>query len=158
MKIKIAKRGRRNEMHCVRTDGSYEVADLGPELPYHDLAHFVVERHWNLRQGFYGNIAGGYTFAQLSDKDVIKQLGVQSVQAEVLARALGSLFTGACTTEQFAQLVNTELDQWHVPPVPVSPAMIQGAAAEFATLVSRFKARADGERIELQFELAPLPP
>jgi hypothetical protein len=156
MNIKISKRGRRNEMHCVRLDGSYEVADLGPGLPHHDLAHFVVERQWNLRQGFYGNIADGYTFAQLSDKEVIKRLGSQSAQAEVLARALGSLFTGACTEEQFAPLVNTELEQWQVPVVPVNPATVRSAAAEFASLVARFEALRQGESLELRFELAPL--
>jgi hypothetical protein len=144
-------------MRCVRPDGSCELANLGPGLPHHDLAHFVVERRWQLRDGFFGNIAGGYSFAQLSDKDVIKKLGAQSAQAEVLARALGSLYTGACTAEQFAELVNTELDQWHWPIVPVSFAMVQGAAAEFGELLARFKTLGDGESLELQFELSPLP-
>jgi hypothetical protein len=156
MNIKISKRGRRNEMRCVRMDGSYEVADLGPGLPHHDLAHFVVERRWNLRQGFYGNIADGHTFAQLSDKEVIKRLGAQSAQAEVLSRALGSLFTGACTEEQFAPLVNTELEQWQLPLVPVNPAMVGSAATEFASVIARFNALHDGESLELQFELLPL--
>ena len=144
-------------MRCVRPDGSCELANLGPGLPHHDLAHFVVERRWQLRDGFFGNIAGGYGFAQLSDKDVIKKLGAQSAQAEVLARALGSLYTGACTAEQFAELVNTELEQWHWPIVPVSPAMVEGAAAEFGELLARFKTLGDGESLELQFELSPLP-
>ena len=51
MRIEIAKRGRRNELRCVRSDGSCEVASLGPGLPHHDLAHFVVESRWNLRAG-----------------------------------------------------------------------------------------------------------
>jgi hypothetical protein len=62
----------------VQSDKSCEIASLGPGLPHHDLAHFVVERRWNLRAGFFRNIAGGYSFAQLSDKDVIKKLGAQS--------------------------------------------------------------------------------
>jgi hypothetical protein len=157
MQITITKRGRRNDMRCVRPDGSCEVANLGPGLPHHDLAHFVVERRWQLREGFFGNIAGGYSFTQLADKDVIKKLGAQSAQAEVLARALGSLFTGACTAEQFAELVNTELDQWHWPIVPVSPAMVQGAAEEFEHLLARFNGLGAGESLELQFELSPPP-
>ncbi|HEY6456888.1 MAG TPA: hypothetical protein VIY90_16555 [Steroidobacteraceae bacterium] len=158
MQIKITKRGRRNEMRCVRPDGSHEVANLGPGLPHHDLAHFVIERRWRLREGFFGNIAGGYSFAQLSDKDVIKKLGAQSAQAEVLARALGLRFTGASTAEQFAELVNSELGQWHWPTVPVSPAMVQGAAEEFEQLLAQFKNLGDGASLELQFEVSPLSP
>jgi hypothetical protein len=111
----------------------------------------VVERGWNLRQGFYGNIAAGYSLAQLSDKEVIQKLGAQSAQAEVLARALGSLFTGACTAEQFPELVNTELAQWQVPIVPVSPALVQGAAAEYGALLARFNALGDGASLDLEF-------
>jgi hypothetical protein len=152
MKIKITKRGRRNEMRCLRPDGTSEFADLGPGLPHHDLAHFAVEREWNLRQGFFGKIAGGCTFAQLSDKNVIKNLGPEAAQAEVLTRALQSLSTGACTTEQFADLVNTELAHWHMPTIPVTPAMVLGASARFKALLDRFDALGDGESLQLETE------
>ncbi|HYM34860.1 MAG TPA: hypothetical protein VET48_05645, partial [Steroidobacteraceae bacterium] len=97
MKIAITKKQNRNRLICTRDDGTYLMSDLGPKLPYHDLAHYVVESALRLRQGFYGKIASGYTMAQLGDKEVIKRLPTEDWQAEVLARALGSLHTGVCT-------------------------------------------------------------
>jgi len=152
MRIKLTKRGRRNQMRCFRTDGTSDVADLGPGLPHHDLAHFVVEREWNLREGFYGNLANGYTFAQLSDKNVITSLGPESAQAEVLARALQSLSTGACTADEFGELVRTELDRWKIPAVPVPSAKVQSGDTQFKHLLDRFNALGDGESLELEFE------
>ena len=43
MNISITNTGRRNPLACVRLDGSSEVADLGPSLAHHDLAHLVAE-------------------------------------------------------------------------------------------------------------------
>src|SRR5580692_10893048 len=113
--IRFTKRGRRSQLRCIRADGTGESTELGANLPYHDLAHFVVERRWGLEQGFYGSIARGCTLAQLSDTEFIRGLGAQSLQAEVLARGLQSVVSGACAPEQLAELVNTELDHWHVP-------------------------------------------
>ena len=152
MKISITKRGRRNEMRCLRPDGTSEITDLGPGLPHHDLAHLAVEREWGLRRGFFGNIARGYSFAQLSDKEVIKGLGPEAAQAEVLARAMQSLSNGACTTQQFAELVNSELAHWQLPTVPVTPARIEGASAQFMILLDRFNALDDGASLQLEFE------
>lgn len=152
MKIMITRRGRRNQMRCFRSDGSSAFADLGPGLPHHDLAHLVVEREWRLRQGFFGNIAGGYDFAELSDQDLIGTLGPESAQAEVLARALQSVSTGACTAEQFGELVNTELAHWQMPTLPVTPAMVQAAGAQFKILLDRFEALGDGESLQLEFD------
>ena len=109
MRVRISKKGKRSQLACVRSDGTHVVADLGPSLPYHDLAHFVVEREFRLKEGFFANIARGYSPAQLSDKGVILSLGREPYRAEILARGLGALATGACDPEQFEDLVNVEL-------------------------------------------------
>jgi len=59
VEIRITKKERRTVLSCVRADGSSTTADLGPGLPAHDLAHFVVERAFQLRQGFFGNVLRG---------------------------------------------------------------------------------------------------
>ena len=51
MRICITRKGSRNLLHCTRVDGSVASADLGPNLPHHDLAHFVVERAFGLQDG-----------------------------------------------------------------------------------------------------------
>lgn len=110
MTIKITKKGNRNALICTRADGSYTRADLGAQLPFHDIAHFVTEKKLGIKKGFYGLIEEGYTIEQLSDKEVIKTQGVDSMLAEVFARALGSLYMGSCSVEQFIPLVHTEMN------------------------------------------------
>ena len=149
--IRFTKRGRRSQLRCVRADGTAESADVGANVPYHDLAHFVVERRWALDQGFYGNIARGCTLAQLSDTDFIRGLGPQSLQAEVLARGLQAVASGACTAALLAQLVNAELAHWQMPPVEAPAAMVQAVLAEFTDLTARYNALRDGESLSLEF-------
>jgi hypothetical protein len=151
MRIRITKRGHRNELRCVREDGSAEVTDLGPKLPHHDMAHFVVERQWGLAQGFFGNVARGLTFAQLADPDAIRNLGPQSMQAEILSRALQSLTSGACTPDQFVELVNTELAHWQLPAMHATPARIEAIATEYRGLIDQYRALSEGESLTLEF-------
>lgn len=72
MRVTITKKERRNQLTGWRADGSGESADVGPSLPHHDLAHFVVERQVNLVHGFFGRIARGHSIAHLSEKETIQ--------------------------------------------------------------------------------------
>ena len=109
MEIRIEKKGQRSRLLCIRADGSFTQSDLGPGLPYHDLAHYVSERFLGLNGGFFGQIAQGRSIVELSDKYVIPPLGPQALIAEVLARATGSMATGACLPDEFVPLVQAEL-------------------------------------------------
>ncbi len=152
MHIRFTKRMHRSQLRCIRADGTVECADLGANLPYHDLAHYVVERRWGLTLGFYGNIARGHSVAQLSDPQIIRGLGPQSLQAEVLTRGVQSVLSGACAAEQFAELVNTELAHWHTALIDAPVAMVQSAVTEFQALAASYTALGDGESLSLEFE------
>jgi hypothetical protein len=153
MEVQITKRGRRNELACLRRDGSRTASNVGPGLPYHDLAHYVVERHFGLREGFFGHIAAGYSIEALADKALIQSLGPESWVAEVLARALGSLFTGACTLEQFASLVTEDLATLKIrAPEGLNAAAGEKLLAEFKELVARYDALKNAETLRLRFE------
>jgi len=149
--IRITKKGSRNLLSCARQDGTTASADLGPNLPYHDLAHFVVERAFGLEDGFFGNIARGYTPAQLSDKDIIKSLGKEPYRAEILARALGSLKTGGCTPSQFEGLVNLELSHLGLPRMYIEPQVRDALLAEFKTHLDTYGRLRDGDSMTLEF-------
>jgi len=149
--IRITKKGSRNVLACARLDGTATSADLGPSLPHHDLAHFVVERAFGLRDGFFGNIARGYTPAQLSDKHIIRTLGVEPYRAEILARALGSLHTGACSPEQFEDMVNAELTSLGLPRMLIAPALREALLAEFEEYLTTYQALRDGDSMLLSF-------
>ena len=57
MRVVVHKADGRHRLVCVREDGSMTQAETGPGLPAHDLAHFVAERAFGLRRGFFGNVA-----------------------------------------------------------------------------------------------------
>jgi hypothetical protein len=153
MRIRITRKGTRNQLACVRSDGTHVVADLGPNLPYHDLAHFVVEREFRLQHGFFGNIARGYSPAQLSDKGVILSLGAEPYRAEILARGLGALATGACESEQFEELVNAELSLLGVSSMRIPTQVREAMMLEFKSLGDKYACLQEGESLHLEFDV-----
>ena len=157
MRIRIIKRGSRNRLACIRSDGTSVVADLGPNLPHHDLAHMVVERAFALSDGFFGNIARGFTPQQLSDKAVIRSLGNGPYRAEVLARALGSVHTGACDAEQFEGLVNAELSPLRLKGMQIPRRTVEALMSEYRHLISNYRALRAGESMEIIFETPEVP-
>jgi hypothetical protein len=108
MKITITKGKNRNMLTCERKDGSKTSAAIGADIPNHDIAHFVVETKFKLENGFYGKIKSGMTIAELSNKEVIKNLGMETWLSEIMARNLQSISSGASTIEQYIELVNWE--------------------------------------------------
>src|SRR5262245_42962830 len=154
MKVALTRGERRSRLACTRADGSFTRSDLGPSLPHHDLAHFVVERALGLRRGFYGNVAHGRSLPDLSRKSVIATLGAESWQAEIAARALQSLCSGACTLEQIEALVRAELAQHAIPcPARLTPALAARMRTELEELVERFARLAEGDTLELWFDV-----
>ena len=154
MQVTFARRDNRTTLTCLRPDGSIERADLGPSLPYHDLAHFVAESELGLEQVFFAGLASGRSVAELSDAEVIPTLGPGAMQAKVAARGVASLATGACHTEQFEELVNSELRHLHVPELPgLSDKAAADLLHQFQALVTEFDAVADGDSLSLNFRL-----
>jgi hypothetical protein len=130
-------------------------ADLGPLLPYHDLAHYVTESTLGITRGFFGNIAAGFSIDALSDKQTIRTLGADTWIAEVTARALISLQTGACREEQFADLVNAELTHLGIQPVAdLSDEKVEQMRCDLQRLASQFESLVTGDSMTLDFSLS----
>lgn len=108
MEITITKGKNRNSLTCKRKDGSFSTINLGPNVPDHDLAHFVVEQEFNLKMGFFGNIKSGKTIQELSDPEIILSLPAETWLSEILARNLQSLASGAVKVEEFSQIIEWE--------------------------------------------------
>jgi len=152
VKIIFTKKSGRTRMSCRRADGTFTSADVGPSLPAHDFAHFIVERTFELPTGFFVNVANGYSLEQLSDAATIRTLGRESYVAEVLARALGELATGACTGEQFPDRVASELGAMGLElPPGVSSEAAARMLSELQSLMRRFGELPPGESMELEF-------
>lgn len=104
--------------------------------------------------GFFGNIESGYSIEDLSDKEVIETLGEEAMQAEVVARAIGSLATGACRAEQFEFLVNSELLHLEMARLDgLSEQLAQRLLREFNELIEAYTDLVDGESMALEIDL-----
>lgn len=153
MKILLSHKNGRNRLTCVREDGTWTSADLGPSLPTHDLAHLVVERRLSLTSGFFIFIAKGHSIQELSEAATLRGLGAEPYVAEILARGVGCLLTGACTPEQLPELVGMELAQMGLlMPAGVSAESAREMLAELKDLLERFQALAPGESLHLQLQ------
>ncbi len=151
MQIKIYNRGTRNQLVCDLQDGGVEIADIGPNLPMHDLAHFVVEQQLKLKQGFYGNIYRGFSVNQLSDKEVIKGLPQEAMVAEVVTRGLQSLASGACRLDQFQELISLELEQmgWELEK-PLGEKEVAQMHEAYKALLDQWSHISEGEAMVLE--------
>lgn len=94
-----------------RRDGSHTQGPIGPSLPYHDLAHYVVERELRMSEGFFGQIASGRSIDELNDPTVIRGLPPQVWEAEVITRTLQGLGNGAVAQSEFRASVEAELQR-----------------------------------------------
>jgi hypothetical protein len=154
MLIKITKKFERNQLTCIRDDGSFTAANLGPALPFHDIAHFVAEQTFKIENGFYGLIEKGYSIQQLSDPAVIKGLGFESWLAEILTRGLQTLLSGACKADQFIWQVTSEIAQINEKYIlSIDEKTIDEMLRDYKSLIEKWNTIADGETLELHFSL-----
>lgn len=108
MEIILTKGKNRNTMTCKRQDGSVTSVSLGPNVPNHDLAHYIAENKFKLKNGFFGNIKAGKSIAELSNSELIQDLPPDTWLSEILARNLQSLRSGAVKMEQFTEIIKLE--------------------------------------------------
>lgn len=152
MKIRLHKKSGRNQIICCRPDGTTDISDIGPNLPFHDIAHYIVESELGLKNGFYGNISQGYSVAQLSDKKIIKTLPVESTVAEIVTRALQSLHTGACDPVQFYELINSECSVWNIRyPLSLDNEQLNKMLTKYRGHIEKWNELGEGEYLELNW-------
>ncbi len=148
MRIRITKGQGGNRLICTRRNGSFTQSAIGPKLPYHDLAHYAVERELNMTEGFFGQIAAGRTMEELNDTDFIRTLPPQAWDAEVLARTLQGLANGAVAQSEFKAIAETELQR-----VPKGLTNEAGTRmlATYTQLLNAWEQVAEGAALELQW-------
>ena len=152
MKITFVKGSDRNQLICQRSDGWRTRADLGPGLPMHDLAHYVVEKYLGLEKGFFGNIKSGMTIQELSDKEIIKTLGPESWLSEVMARNIQALMSSASTEENYMELVRWEADvNQNFTPPDLTVDEVRNLKVQFGQLYAQWMALMPGEKLILEF-------
>ena len=84
---------------------------------------------------------------------VILSLGAEPYRAEILARGLGSLATGACGPEQFEDLVNAELSRLPLSEMSIPTQVREAMMLEFRALMDGYASLRDGESLDLEFDV-----
>ncbi|MFC4221244.1 hypothetical protein [Flagellimonas marina] len=118
MEIHITKGHKRNSLKCIRNDGSFIITEIGSKIPYHDLAHYVVEKGFGIKNGFYGNINSGFSFEELSNKEIIQKLDPEVWLSEIMARNLQSLGADVVSCKEYRDLVMWEAQNYSDIKVP----------------------------------------
>ena len=153
MEITIIKGKNRNTLTCKRKDGTLTSMNLGPDIPNHDIAHYIVEKEFKLENGFYGKVKSGMTIEELSDKEIIKNLGSETWLSEIMARNLQSIGSGAVKTEQFIELINWEAQNINGIEIPnMSLTIIEKMKSDFDHLCEKWNLIPEGGKLKLVFE------
>ncbi len=153
MKIIITKGKTRNTLTCKRKDGTLTSINLGPNIPNHDIAHYVVEKQFKLKNGFYEKVKSGNTIEELSDKKIIQNLGSETWLSEIMARNLQSIVSGAAKTEQYIELVNWEAKNISEIKVPIMNLTdIEKMKSQFDQLCEKWNLIPENGELKLIFE------
>jgi len=153
MEIIITKGKTRNTLTCKRKDGTLTTINLGPNIPNHDIAHYVVEKEFNLENGFYGKVKSGMTIEELSNKEIIRNLGPETWLSEIMARNLQSIGSGAAKTEEFIELINWEAQSITGIRVPsMNSTDIEKMKSEFDQLCEKWYLIPENGELKLIFE------
>lgn len=157
MRVVFHKGPKENSLSCYREDGSATRAEVGPALPAHDLTHLIVESALGLNGGFFALVRSGRTLQELSDPAVIPTLDAEAHLAEVLARGLGSLVTGACRPDQLAEMLRAELGPQHEEVLAkLTPDAVSQMLGAFGEHLENWKRLSVGESLVVDFPIASL--
>jgi len=155
MRVVFYKGEKRNSLACFREDGSATRAEIGPGLPAHDLTHLVVESALNVRGGFFGLVRSGRSLQELSDPAIIPTLGAEAYLAEVLARGLGSVYTGACRPEELGAMLRAELGGLHEDVLArLTPQLLAQMLGSLAQCLENWTRLSAGEALSIDFPIA----
>lgn len=153
MDIIITKGNKRNTLTCKRQDGSVTAVRLGPNVPNHDFAHFIIEKKFNLQKGFFGTIKAGKTIDELSNPVAIQEMSPETWLSEILARNLQSLRSGAVEIKQFEEIIQWESEKINGIQVPEMTIQdISELKQDFDDLCKKWDSLRENENITLFFE------
>ncbi len=148
MRIRITKEHGGHRLICTRRNGTHTQSPVGSCLPYHELAHYVVEQELHLEQGFFGLINEGYTIEQLGGSSIIRTLPAEALMAEVLARKLQGLSNGAVAQSDFIADLEAEL---HRRPKGLTDARITRMLGTYVDLLHAWENVPESAGLELRW-------
>jgi hypothetical protein len=141
----------RHRFEIVRDDGSREAHDLETRSTLaHDLAHYVVETEAGLRQSFYGRLAAGTTYAELTE---LPPQDPEVMQTERVVVMLQTGFKQAdrSSQETFAKTLHAFEAVVEAPPPWLTAEVMQRMLERLRRVHGRWRATPFHHALELNF-------
>jgi hypothetical protein len=158
MQIRLKKgRDGPDSIACVREDGTSTWRRIQPVLAYHDLAHYAVETETGVEDGFFGLVAGGWSFEQFADAEERSNIPPAALWVELVVNqflteaASGELYDADAFHENVA-LAGRKLGLED--PRRLEAEEIARVRGKIVALVARWRAVPPGDTLELPFTLA----
>lgn len=155
MQIRLKKgRDGPDSLACVRDDGTSTWRRIQRGLALHDLAHYAVETELGVADGFYGLVAGGWSFEAFAVAEERTRIPPGAIWVELLVNAF---LTEAASGELL------EADAFHASvsqsaaklgiaiPRRLDDEPVARIRATIVSLVARWRALAPGKTLELAF-------
>jgi hypothetical protein len=143
-----------DSLACVRADGTSTWRRIQRGLAFHDLAHFAVETELGVGDGFYGLVAGGWSFEDFASAEERAKIPSGAIWVEFLVNAFlteamsGEMHDADAFHESLSQSV-AKVGQSL--PRRLSDEEIARIRGTIVGLASRWRALELGETIELEF-------
>jgi hypothetical protein len=110
----------------------------------HDITHFVVEQHLDYKDGFWGMLAQGYGFNELSGKENELTPGLRAV--EKIVGPVQSVYMGFVKKEEF-EMHTSHLD------IKIDLQGLENCLDQIKKIESEWKQLAIGEELVLIWSL-----
>ena len=123
----------------------------------HDLTHYAVETTLRLDAAFYGLVSAGWELDDFGNGWPRGPLPAEALAAEVIVGRLDAHRAGQPLTAAVCNDAARDYfaERGITAPVQVTDSQLDAVRARLSDLVSRWRATAPGERIELPFPPGP---
>ncbi|MBL9096526.1 MAG: hypothetical protein JNK07_06330 [Alphaproteobacteria bacterium] len=139
----------RHRIEFVRADGTREAVELETRsFLLHDLIHYAVESEAGLTQSFYGALAAGKRYGELSGMKPVGELAMTEAVVAVMTNAAKGHATPAQVIAGLQNLLDAHGDMM---PSWLTEAFAERALERLRRLQGQWKATRFGETMELTF-------
>ena len=160
MQIRLKKgRDGPDSLACVREDGTSTWKRIQRGLAIHDLAHHAVESELGVADGFFGLVAGGWSFEAFAAAEERARIPRAAIWVELLVNAfLTEAMSGELLDDEafHASLAQSAAKIGAPVPRKLDAEEIARIRGSIASLATRWRALAPGDTLELDFA-APQP-
>jgi hypothetical protein len=156
MIIRFSKTRHGPVLTCIRDAGS--VTGVKPRqglfFVRHDLMHYAVETTLELREGFYGLVAGGRSIESFADPGTAKNLPAEAITTEFIVGLFDQIanFGENPSAEHVNQTLRAMLSHRETPNFQgLTGNAIRTILERFNSLLVRYYDLPEGDRMELRF-------